>query len=114
MTFLYQWVDLIWVPLSLFIVHKGQRLYSVGFVLACVLTLRLQVEIMDSIEMSKGFLPLLDYDAYDRGLIVYTFFYVLYLVLAYTSPRTQSYVYMAGTISLYFMAFAVSSIVMIL
>ena len=43
---LYQWIDLLWIPVALLTMEKGKRLFTVGFICACVLLLRLQVELM--------------------------------------------------------------------
>jgi len=111
---LFQWIDLLWVPVALIVLHKGQRLASVLYILTCALTLRLQVELMDSIGFSEGILPVIDMPLYTRGLIIYSLFILIHLALSYFSPRTDRFVYMAYIISLYIFAFCVSAGFMLL
>ena len=47
---IYQWIDLFWLVMIPLAAHKGHRLIAAGFVLSCMLMLRLQVEIMESID----------------------------------------------------------------
>lgn len=114
MDVLYQWLDLLWLPIVLFIVTKEQRLWAVGFLFSCMLMMRLQVEVMHEIGYTKGFTNLLTSTAFDRGLVVYSIFYVAYLILAHYSPNTKGPMFIAGSISIFFMAFFSSTFIMLL
>ncbi len=112
---LYQWIDLLWLPVGLAAVHKGQRLLTLGFIGTCILMLRAQVELMEHIGYGRGFLPgLLESAVYPRGLAVYGFFIALFLLLAYLSPRTGGVIYLAAAIGIFFVSFCVSMLVMFL
>ena len=111
---IYQWIDLIWIPLGFFAVHKEQRGWTIGYIIGCMMMMRLQVEVMQEIGYPTGISGLLNYQVFDKGLIVYSIFYALYLVLGHYSPNTKGPVFMAASISLFFTAFFVSSIVMVL
>lgn len=110
----YQWIDLIWLPVGWFAVHRQHRLKTVLFIAACVLTLRTQVELMDSIGFDTGFLPLLKTPLYTRGLVVYSVVIALFLVLAHYSRATQKIVFFAATLTVYFFAFCISMLAMAL
>ena len=111
---IYQWLDLIWLPIGLFVVNKEQRLWVLGFFVGCMLMMRMQVELMDVTGYPTGFIQLLSSTALDRGLVIYSIFYVLYLILAHYSPNTKGPIFVAGSISIFFMAFFTSSIIMVL
>jgi len=111
---IYQWLDVIWIPIALFIVTKEQRLFAVGFIAACMMMMRLQIELMQEIGFDRGFTNLMTSDSYDRGLVVYSVYYVAYLILAHYSPNTHGPVFIAGSISIFFLAFFTSTFVMML
>ena len=108
------WLDVIWIPVAALAVHNGQRLKAVAFVVLCMMVMRLQIEIVESTGFRKGFTGLMDASLYHRGLIVYGVFITIYLLLSYFSPYTRGVIYLAASISIFFMAFLVSSIVLII
>lgn len=112
LSFLYQWIDLLWLPVALVTVHKGQRVLVVAFMLVCILTLRVQVELMHSFGKPGGFTGLLESGAYERGLVTYGIVFALFLILAYFSPRTQGVVFLAATLTIYILTFCLSMLVM--
>ena len=111
---IYQWLDLIWIPIGLFVVKKEQRLWVLGFFSGCMLMMRMQVELMNATNYPTGFINLMSSTAFDRGLVIYSVFYVLYLTLAHYSPNARGPVFVAASISIFFMAFFTSSIIMVL
>ncbi|MFP4313103.1 MAG: hypothetical protein ACLFR0_02140 [Alphaproteobacteria bacterium] len=114
MSVLYQWLDIIWIPIVLLIVTKEQRIWALGFLFSCMLMMRLQVEVMHETGYPQGFTNFMTSDAFDRGLVVYSVFYVAYLILTHYSPNTRGALFIAGSISIFFMAFFSSSLIMIL
>ena len=112
--FTSEWLDAVWIPVAALVVHKGQKLKAVAFVVLCMMVMRLQIEIVESTGFRKGFTGLMDASLYHRGLIVYGVFITIYLLLSYFSPYTKGVIYLAASISIFFMAFLVSSIVMII
>ncbi len=108
------WLDVIWIPVAALAVNAGQRLKAVAFVILCMLVMRLQIEIVESTGFRKGFTGLWDMSLYHRGLLTYGIFITIYLLLSYFSPYTKGVIYLAASISIFFMAFLVSSIVMII
>lgn len=110
----YQWIDLLWLPVGLVAVHKGQRIKTCVFLLVCILTLRVQVELMESLGHPHGLAGLLHSGVYERGLVVYGIIFALFLVLAYFSANTKGIVFFAATLSIYFFAFCASMMVMVL
>lgn len=109
----YPWIDLIWLPMALFVARKGQRIMACLFVLACILTLRTQLELMGSIHKEDGLLGWLPFGLYERGLIIYGFLIALFLILAHFSPNTKGSIFLAAALSLYIMGFCASMIAMV-
>jgi hypothetical protein len=114
MDFLLHWLDLLWLPLIFPLVAKRHRVKAAAFILACILTLRLQVELMDEIGYTHGFLPFLHSHVLTRGYIVYGLFIGFFLVTSYFSKGTNNWVYLAGAIGMYILGFAVSTGIMLL
>lgn len=110
----YQWLDAVWIPVAALMVHQGQKIKAVVFVLGCMVAMRLQVELIQSTGFTKGVLGLIDMPLFQRGLLVYSLFIVLFIALSYFSPGTRGVIYLAASISLFFMAFFVGSVVMLL
>lgn len=114
MSLIYQWIDLVWIPIALLVAHKPHRLLTAGLILICALSLRLQVELMDSIGFDTGILSFMNTPLFQRGIMVYGFVIALFLVLAYFSPRTSKMVFFAAGLSIYILAVCLSTIIMIL
>lgn len=111
--FVWEWLDIMWIPLALMIVHRAQKIKACAFILVCMIVLRLQIDIAESLGLRKGVTGFLDWPLIMRGYAVYGFFIFLFLVLSYFSPRTRGAVYLAASLTIFFMAFAVSSIVLV-
>ena len=99
------WIDALWIPAAIFIVHKKQRIKAVLFILVCMLSLRLQAEMIEMTGFNTGFTGLFDSSVFKRGQIFYSICIGIYLILSYYSPRTSGVIYMAASLSIYFMAF---------
>lgn len=112
-TVIPQWLDLIWLPIGWFIVGKAYRLKTLAFIVTCLLTLRTQVELMDSIAHPFGFTGMMHADALTRGMIVYSVIIALFLLLAHFSPNTKPIVFFSVSLTFYVAAFCVSMIVML-
>lgn len=108
------WIDLLWVPLTFFALHKGQRIKAVLFVLSCILTLRLQIELMEEIGYPDGILPLIDYSPLHRGYMTYGAFIAVFLILSHISREKDPYVFIAAAITVFIAAFCVSSFILVL
>jgi hypothetical protein len=111
---LHDWADVIWIPIAAIAVHKGQRIKAVAFVLLCMLTMRIGVELVRGSGFDTGFFNILASDIFNRAQIVYSVFIIIFLILSHYSPNTKGAVYMAASISIYFMAFVSSMVVMVL
>lgn len=112
--FISYWADILWLPTTFFLVHKQHRWWTLGFVLACMITLRLQTEIMHTIDYPHGIIGYLQSKVHTRGQTVYSVFYILFLIMAHYSPGTRGVVFMAACLAVFFMAFVVSMLSMIL
>lgn len=110
----YQWIDCLWLPISMFMVQRGRRLMTLAFICACILTLRTQIELMEGIGHPKGIMGLMPgLGLYERGLIVYGLLIGLFLILAKLSPKTSGMVYLAVIITIYLFAFCGSMLLML-
>ena len=110
--FVWQWLDATWLLIALILVHKGQKLKACGFIVICMIVMRLQIQIFEQIGFSEGITGFLDWPIMVRGYVVYGVFIGLYLILSYFSPYTRGSIYLAASLSIFFMAFTVSSIVL--
>lgn len=112
--FIYQWIDLLWLPVTWFVAHRAHRAGLTVFAATCILTMRTQVELIESTGYGTGFLPFLTGPLYARGLVVYSLVVALFLLLAHYSPRVSGYVFLAAGITLYLFAFCLALLVMAL
>lgn len=112
--FIYQWIDLIWLPVGWFAVHRQHRLHMAAFIVTCLVTMRTQIELMESIGFGEGILKLMDSPLRTRGLVIYGVVIALFLLAAHYSPRTSPIVFLAASISIYIFTFSASMIVMLL
>lgn len=113
--FILDWIDLVWLPVAFFCVHKPHRWLAVGFVLSCMFMLRMQFELTQSLGFGKEGIPgLMDSNPYYRGLIVYSIFIALFIALSMWSKGATKTIYMAASITVFFAAFVVSTIIMAL
>lgn len=113
-TVLYYWIDVIWIPIMFFGVHKVHRWWALGFVISCIILARLQVEFMLYSGYPNGIMGFWDAHVQTRALVVTGIFYSLFLIMAHFSKRTQGVVFMAACLSIFFMIFLVGSLVMLL
>jgi hypothetical protein len=95
-------------------VHPGQRLRAIGFVIVCMIGMRLQVEMIQSSPIPQGITGWIKLDAFSRGLIVFNFFIGLFMILAIYSPHTRGPIFLAASLSVFFMALFVSSVFMLI
>lgn len=114
MEYILNWLDLAWVPVALIALHKGQRIKSVLFILSCMLTLRLQVDLMRDINYPNGVFNLLDIPLLHRGFLVYGVFIAIFLILSHISREKDPYIFIAASISVFTAAFCVSTLVLVL
>ncbi len=112
--FVWEWLDTLWIPLALLFVHKGQKLKAAAFIIVSMIVMRLQIQIFESIGGPKGITGWIDTPLMVRGYLIYGFFFLLFLILSYFSPRTRGVIYLAASLSIFFMAFTVSSIVLMI
>ena len=111
---IYQWIDLLWLPLGFFAVAPKFRWLTLGFIAACLLMMRMQIELMVYTGYETGILPLMTSHIQTRGLLTYGVFMALFLILANFSNRTQKVVFLAASITIFIAAFLVSTVLMML
>ena len=96
-------------------VDKKHRLLGAGFVLSCMLMLRMQFELIEAVGYEKEGIPgLMDSNPFRRGQVVYSIFTLILIVLSVYSRQTLKTVYLAACISIFFIAFILSTIIMAL
>ena len=108
------WIDVIWLPIAYFFVHREQRLWAIGCILSCMAMMRMLTELMQSIHYPDGLLGLWSMPVHNRGLLVYSFFYLVYLLIAHYSPLARSAVFMTTSIMIFFASAITFSIVMLI
>lgn len=108
------YLDFFWVPLALVVVHPEQRVKAVIFALCCAFVLRLQAQLMEQIGYPDGFFGLWGLPVLYRGMAGYAAGMAFYLLIARLSPRTNVFVMMAASITIFMTAFCVTCILMVL
>jgi hypothetical protein len=109
---LMQWADLAWLPVGLLLAAPRHRLYAGLFVLACVFTLRQQVELLASTGHPYGYLPLLTGDPLLRGQIAYGIVTALFFLLLHFSKKSREAVVLSASIVVYIFAFCISMVIL--
>ncbi len=114
MELIFQWIDLAWaLPMSLML-HKPQRLMGLGLLGSCMLMMRMMSELMISIGYPSGIMNILKNDVFTRGLIIYSVFYFLYIIMSHYSPDTKGTIFLAASISIFFGASFTFALAMVL
>lgn len=108
------WVDLLWLPVAVLAVGKKNRGKSILFALSCILMLRLQAQLMHEIGFDAGILTFVQWPALYKGMAIYGFFMSVFYGLSAVSKNTDPYVFMGASISIFFLSFCISSVVMVL
>ncbi|MGH1375108.1 MAG: hypothetical protein ACRBCK_02065 [Alphaproteobacteria bacterium] len=111
---LYSWIDIIWLPILFWGVHKKHRWWALSFGIASMTLIRLQTEIMVYIGYENGIMGLMTSNVHTRGVAVSSVFYILFLLLAHFSRQTMGVVFMAACLSFFFMIFVTGSLIMLL
>ncbi|MFK7839871.1 MAG: hypothetical protein AB8B83_06015 [Bdellovibrionales bacterium] len=114
MDIIIKYIDLIWLPVGIVLVHKEQRIVAGAFFISCFIMMRLQIEMMYVIGYPTGILPLLKHPVNLTAMGVYTFFYIIYLALCHWSPGSQKHIFLAATMSVFFAAMLTSQVIMLL
>ncbi len=114
MYFIYFWADAIWLPIAFFAVHKKHRWWSVAFVVASMTLIRLMSEIMIHSGYDNGIMGFMTSNVHSRGIVVSSIFYILFIIVAHFSPKTEGVVFLAACLSFFFSIFVTTSIVMLL
>lgn len=113
LVFREEWLDATWILIALVILHKGHKILGAAFVLFCMVSLRLLVELFAGVDFSLGLLnpstPILQ-----RGYWSYSVFIAIFFLLAYGSKGSDPYSFVAAAISMLIFAFCVSAVIMVL
>lgn len=113
--FIAHWLDSIWLLCAIIAVEGWQRkLKALGFVAICMTTLRLQVALVSRMGYQSGLLPLVALNPFHRGVIVYSLVIMLNFILVHYFPATRGVFYISFSLGLFFVGFALSSVVMLL
>jgi hypothetical protein len=106
------WADLAWLPIGLLLAAPRHRLYAGLFVLACVFTLRQQIELLAATGHPNGYLPLLTGDPLRRGQVVYGLVTALFFLLLHFSKKSREAVVLSASIVVYIFAFCISMVIL--
>ena len=108
-----EWLDATWILIALMTLHKGHKLLGAAFVLLCMVSLRLLVELFAGVNFSLGVLDASTPNLY-RGYWSYSVFIAIFFLLAYGSKGSDPYSFVAAAISMLIFAFCVSAVIMVL
>lgn len=111
---IYSWADAIWLPVIYFCSYKQHRWWALGLVLSSMLLIRLLAETITYSGYNHGIMGFLDSDVHIRGMAVSSLFYVMFMILSHYSKDTKGVVFMAASLSVFFMIFVSASIAMLL
>ena len=111
---LYHWIDLLWIPVFFFGVHKRHRWYAAGFAVGSIILVHTLSEIMVSIGYPNGIIGYMTSNVHSRLLITSSIIYSIFLLLAHFSSKTFGVVFMAASLTFFFLILLVGSIVMVL
>lgn len=114
MDIILQYIDVIWLPIAWFVVPKPHRRTAIGFLLGCMFLMRMQVEMMYSLKYPLGIFNFIDGLVIERALIFYMGMYIFYFGALHLSRDNDKSIVMASSIGMFFLAFALSSVLMIL
>ncbi|MAI61194.1 MAG: hypothetical protein CBB87_01740 [Micavibrio sp. TMED27] len=109
-----QYIDLIWFPVMMFVVPKHRRIMVAALFVSCALMMRLQIELMESTGFDKGFTSFFDASVQMRAIATYNAFYFLYVCISLFTKNAMNIVFMAFSISVFFMAMITSMLIMML
>jgi len=111
---IFNYIDLIWLPIALFVVHKEQRIITAAYFISCFIMMRLQIEMLHAMGFPTGILPIIKYPVEITAMVVYMVFYVAFIALAYWSPRTNKHIFLAASISIFFATMLTAMVIMLL
>ncbi|MAZ75965.1 MAG: hypothetical protein CMH31_01535 [Micavibrio sp.] len=114
MSLFMNWIDFLWIGVALLLAKGRYKAYSVIFVFVSILMLRLQVKLMQEIGFGNGILQWIDTPVLFRGMMAYGVFIAAFLGLVSLSKDENAYVFIAASITIFTIAFCVSSAVMVL
>lgn len=115
MGFVLQYIDVIWLVVAFFVVRKQQRWQTIALLVGCMVLMRMQVELMYFIGYPHGLIGLIPgINAFERGLGVYSLFYISYFIFLHYSKETTGSLQMAASIGMFFMVFVTSTMLMVL
>jgi hypothetical protein len=107
-------MDFLWIlPAAAAARTWPHRAMAAVFVIVCLVTLRTQVELIDYTNLGMGFLPWFHSPAWARGLVTYSLVILLYCLLIWFSPKTQKIVFFAASLTIFFLAFCASMVIMV-
>lgn len=108
-----QWLDFLWIPVAALTAHGAQRYYAAALSVACIISLRLQTELLTwagiGLTGATGYFSM---PPMMRGMLCYAVLLGLFFILTYYSPNTRGVIYMAACLSVYVMSFCLSLVVM--
>lgn len=109
---LYNWLDLIWIPITFIVLPRIQWLEALIVIICSSIMLRLQIEVVETYGRVQGWTGWLPYDAYHKGLVTYSVIIAIYILLMLFLVKNKWKAHFLLSLSIFFNAFIISSIVM--
>ena len=109
---IYNWLDLIWIPITFIVLPRIQWLEALTVIICSSIMLRLQIEVAEIYGKGVGWTGWLPYDPYHKGLVVYSVIIAIYFLLMLFLVKHKWKAHFLLSLSVFFNAFIISSIVM--
>lgn len=114
MDIIYQWLDLIWIPIALVVLPRKQWVEALVLIACSAVMLRLQIDMVEQYGKPGGITGWLPFDLYHKGLIAYSLVIVVYIIASLMLYRHGWLIHLSLAIGVFFNAFIISTIVMVI
>lgn len=111
---LHDWIDLAWAMPVIAITPPRHRFIAVGYILCCMIMLRLLIELMESLDFEHGFLPWMDATPWYRGQMVFGVGHLVFMGIAFISAEKERATFMAAAITVFFGASMLALLTMLI
>lgn len=114
MTAFIPYIDLLFIPLTIMLLPRVRWLVALGFLMGCMIMMRMQIELMTMIGYPYGILGFApDLHVMVRGMIVYCTAYMGYIIYLRLSRQDSGALLMIGAFSIFFALLVVSMLSMV-
>ena len=109
-----QWLDLIWIPIALIVLPRKQWIEALVLIICSAIMLRLQIDMVKQYGKPGGMTGWLSFELYHKGLVTYSVIIAIYIIASLMLYRHGWLIHLSLAIGVFFNAFILSTIVMVL